>query len=194
MFKKKKRTDNEDDLLDGGDPFASFFGSSSFNDIFKQMEQMSREMARQMESNMSRMNDPEYAKKMGGKPMVYGFSMNIGPDGKVRFEDFGNVESGKKAIKVKEEREPLVDVMNKEEVITILAELPGVNKDEIKVKVGDSHDKLEVSVPGKFYKCIDLPEKVKPKLGHAHYNNGVLEIDLFKQTASKPGEGQIKVE
>src|SRR5205807_6800400 len=48
----------------------------------------------------------------GASPFVYGFSMSVGPDGKPVIREFGNVEPGARGPLVKEEREPLVDVMD----------------------------------------------------------------------------------
>src|SRR2546430_2258435 len=73
----------------------------------------------------------------GASPFVYGFSMSVGPDGKPVIREFGNVEPGARGPLVKEEREPLVDVMDNGKEVVVVTELPGVEKDEIKLESTD---------------------------------------------------------
>ena len=129
-------------------------------------------------------------------PYVYGFRIFIGPDGKPKIEEFGNVRriSGKPVIS--EEREPLVDVFEEGDEIVVIAELPGVDKDKINIKVGDNMRKLVIRASDtnrKYYKEIELPAKVDPKSAKANYRNGVLEIKLRKVKAEEKGF-EIKVE
>jgi HSP20 family protein len=154
-------------------------------------------MEKQMEEMMRAFNNPDFMKKVqesGGKPIVSGFSIKMGPDGKMDFEQFGNVKPvGEKQV-IKEEREPLVDVINKEKEVTVIAELPGVDKKEIKLKVVGDKNALDIEVPGKFSKRVKLPARVKPKLAKASYKNGVLEINLAKENVEKEKGGGIPVE
>ncbi|MCD6488569.1 MAG: Hsp20/alpha crystallin family protein [Desulfurococcales archaeon] len=129
-------------------------------------------------------------------PYVYGFRIFIGPDGKPKIEEFGNVRriSGKPVIS--EEREPLVDVFEEGDEIVVIAELPGVDKDKINIKVGDNMRKLVIRASDtnrKYYKEIELPAKVDPKSAKANYRNGVLEIKLRKVKTEEKGF-EIKVE
>jgi HSP20 family protein len=65
-------------------------------------------------------------------PIVYEYSVKIGQDGKPIVRKFGNVDSSPgfigSGISVKEQREPLVDIISGSENITVVAELPGVIK------------------------------------------------------------------
>ena len=164
------------------DPFEDFFsGFPGFEEFGEIME----EMRKRMEEGRISMDEELLKKMKPGKPIVYGFSFKIGPKGKGVFEEFGNIEPGRRPV-VKEEREPLVDVIEKRGTITILAELPGVEKKNIKLNLGDKNMVLIIDVPNKFYKEIQLPTKVKSKMGKSHYKNGVLEVELKKEKASKP--------
>jgi HSP20 family protein len=166
----------------------------AFDDDFE--ERIFEDMKRMDEMFKSLMS-PEMIKKLqesGGKPIVSGFSMRIGPDGKVDFKPFGNVQPvGEKPV-IRDEREPLVDIINKPKEITIIAELPGVDKKEIKLKVVGNNDVLDIFVPHKFSKKVKLPKKVKPKFAKAIYKNGVLEVNLVKEKEDKEVEGEIPVE
>ena len=75
-------------------------------------------------------------------PFVYGYSMSIGPDGKPNVQEFGNVKPSKRpgafgiqqpALEPKETRQnPPVHVINEQAQVRVVAELPGVEKSEIK--------------------------------------------------------------
>lgn len=165
------------------DPFEDFFSDLPG---FEGLGEMMEEMRKRMEGEGRVLMNEDLLKRMKpGKPMVYGFSFRIGPGGKGVFEEFGNIEPGKRPV-VKEEREPLVDVIEKQDNITILAELPGVEKKNIKLNLSNKNMVLIIDVPDKFYKEIQLPTKVKSKMGKSHYKNGVLEVELKKEKASKP--------
>src|SRR5437762_12693921 len=81
----------------------------------------------------------------GASPFVYGFSMSVGPDGKPVIREFGNVEPGARGPRVKEEREKLVDVMDDGREVVVVTELPGVEKDEIKLESTDRALKISVN-------------------------------------------------
>jgi HSP20 family protein len=137
--------------------------------------------------------DGSTVKELG--PFVYGYSMKIGPDGKPEIQEFGNLKKGLKGPpQVKEEREPLVDIVETSEEIRVVAELPGVEKSDIKLH--GTEDSLEVSVDTptyKYYKEVDLPAKVNVKEASSTYKNGVLEVVLPKAQPSKPRGEPINV-
>lgn len=152
------------------DPFEDFFGedfsrvfSRMFNDVQKQMQNMDR-------------NFQEIESQPNAKRRTYGFSMKISPDGKVKLEEFGNINPNKGT---KKGRQPLVDVMNKPKEIDVIAELPGVSKKEIKAKLSKDKKKLVIDAADKFYKEVELPVKVK-KIEKETYRNGVFEVTLKK--------------
>ncbi|MBI1973955.1 Hsp20/alpha crystallin family protein [Candidatus Micrarchaeota archaeon] len=184
FFGGKKRR-REDPFNQGArDPFDDFFGD------FSRIQEMMNEMMKNAFSGP--ILDEEELKKMAGKPMVYGFSMRVGPDGKPVFEQFGNVKPEEKQIST--EREPLVDVIEKEKEITVIAELPGVDKKEISLSLSKDNSSLSIRVPNKFSKRLELPAAVKPDVSKAKYNNGVLEVNLGKERSSKPPRSQIPIE
>jgi HSP20 family protein len=147
-----------------------------FFDLFSEFDRMDEMMDEMMKRAFEGV---EVAKD---KPLSYGFSMRIGPDGKPQIREFGNLQPTDQKIKVRGEREPLVDVIDKEKEIDVLAELPGVEKKDIQVNA--TEDTLSILVPNKFSKQIPLKEKVKEDV-RAQYKNGVLTVTLQKQKPSK---------
>ncbi|QIW23419.1 Hsp20/alpha crystallin family protein [Sulfolobus sp. S-194] len=159
-----------------------------FDELFREIE----EEFERFEREFMRLGSEEGAKVYG--PYVYGFRITVGPDGKPKIEEFGNVRNFKGKPIVSEEREPLVDVIEKNDEIRVIAEVPGVNKDQIKVKI--SGNKLIIQAQGedrKYYKEVELPTEVDDKSAKATYNNGVLQV-ILKKKQQQESSTEIKVE
>lgn len=156
--------------------FDDFFNDDDFdNHMLKSFHDLVEEMQKgfdfpELPSNLPR----------NGKPMVYGFSMRIGEDGKPVVQEFGNTP---KANKQKSgEREPLVDVINGEKEVTIIAEIPGVHEKEVKTSFQEGKVIIDVKDPErKYYKEIALPKGVEQKISKKSLNNGILELVLRKK-------------
>jgi len=180
-----------------------YFGALPFPDvdeIFKDMEKMMEEEWKEFASNVPK----EYVRERrlpGGKkvrewgPFVYGYSVTVGPDGKPVVREFGNVQPGRFGPQVKEEREPLIDVISTDGEVKVVAELPGVEKKDIKLH--GTEDSLTITVDTaehKYFKEVKLPATVKPKEAKSNYKNGVLEVTLPKSEEKKKPKGeQIRI-
>jgi HSP20 family protein len=164
-----------------------------FEDMFRQIQEIMDREFREIEREFDELAKSGNVKTYG--PYVYGFRVTVGPDGKPIVEEFGNVKTVKGKPMISEEREPLVDVVDKGDEIRVVAEVPGVNKDSIKVKVVNG-EKLIIQATGedrKYYKEVELPAKVDEKSAKASYKNGVLEVVLKKVKTEEEGT-EIKVE
>ncbi len=136
----------------------------------------------------------EMPKTSEASPFVYGFSMSLGSDGKPVIREFGNVEPSARGPMLKEEREPLVDVMEGDGEVVVVTELPGVEKEEIRLEATDRSLKINVeAVKRRYFKEMELPHLVDPKTAKATYKNGVLEVRFSKTEVGKPNR-TIRVE
>jgi len=152
-------------------------------DEFDRLEEMMDEMMRRAFETSSK-------EAKFHRPYVYGFSMSVGPDGKPVIREFGNVQSSHKGPRIREEREPLVDVMEEDKEVVILAELPGVEKENINLHAAEDHLTISVdTAERKYHKELTLPAMVDPKSAQASYKNGVLEVRL-KKSAEKAVKGE----
>jgi len=127
----------------------------------------------------------ERSGEIGGLPKgvkgVYGFSIRT-LAGKPVIESFGNIRETAKGPVVEEVREPMVDVFDEEDRILVIAELPGVSENEVKIEVaGDILNLTASDRDRKYAKEILLPCKVKPDSVKTSYKNGILEITLEKE-------------
>jgi HSP20 family molecular chaperone IbpA len=76
---------------------------------------------------------------------------------------------------------PLIDVIQDKNWITIVAEIAGFNKETLKINVKDQKVTLSAMAKDRrYYKSLNLPKIVIPNLMHTTYKNGVLEIKLKK--------------
>jgi HSP20 family protein len=143
-----------------------------------------------------KLDDGSTVREMG--PIVYGYSVKIGPDGKPEIRKFGNIDAFPNVLggglAVREEREPLVDVIKGNDEVRIVAEVPGVNKEDLKLTADDNALTIE-SVTGepRYHKRIDLPDAVDPKTAKSTYKNGILEVS-FKLRKKGNGGMSIKIE
>jgi len=181
-----------------------FFRSWFFEDIDKMFGEMEKMMEEEFKTFTSRV-PKEYVKERklpdGSTvrewgPFVYGYSVKIGPDGKPEIREFGNVKPSRLGPQVKEEREPLVDVIETDGEVHIVVELPGVEKKDIKLHGTEETLTISVDTPQrKYYKEVTLPAKVKVKEAKTEYKNGVLEITLSKiKEEKKPKGEQISID
>jgi HSP20 family protein len=182
---KKRRSQSKD----------PFFGD--INDMFREMEKMMDEEIKTFADKVPKeyvkerkLPDGSTVKEMG--PFVYGYSMKIGPDGKPEIQKFGNL---KKTLngppQVKEEREPLVDIMETNEEIHVVVELPGVEKTDIKLHGTEDELTISVDTPqSKYFKEVELPAKVRVKEANSTYKNGVLEVVFPKAEVTNKPKGE----
>jgi HSP20 family protein len=158
-------------------------------EIDRAFEEMFREMSSSLPKELfkeRKMPDGSVVRTFG--PVVYGYSMTVGPDGVPRVRTFGNVKPGMPFPRAVEQREPLVDVITGKDVVRLVAELPGVEKKDIDLRVTEDRVTISVDTPErKYYKEVDLPAKVDPKSADAFFHNGLLDVTL-KRKEEKPGD------
>jgi HSP20 family protein len=162
----------------------------------KQFEELSK---RAPETLQREQTLPDGTKVKSWGPFVYGYSVTVGPDGKPKVREFGNFKAetrlGKPHMDVKEKREPLADVIDADDTVRVIVELPGVEKKDITLSGTD--DKLTISVETperKYFKEVELPAKVDVKKATSTYKNGVLDITIPKKKQEETKSEPIKIE
>lgn len=171
-------------------------------EMIREMERMFEENMKELEKNVpkelvreQKLPDGTIRKEWG--PFIYGYSMTIGPDGKPVVREFGNVKPSFVAggkLSLKDGREPLVDVISTNGEIKVIAEVPGVNKQDIKIVAAEDSISIQADTPERKYrKEIDLPLAVEPDSAKSVYKNGILEI-TFKRKEKERSGVSIKVD
>lgn len=124
------------------------------------------------------------------------------------FEEFWRIPMRRRllpsgrAVMPTEYREPFIDVIEMDKEIIATAEMPGLEKEDIKINL--TEDRLEISAEtkreeereekgyvyrerrgGAYYRAISLPSTIDPDSSKASYQNGVLEIKMPKTKVKK---------
>ncbi len=166
------------------------FRDDLFDELNREFEEMERNIGRVFEE-MKRVSIETEGEE--GPSYVYGFSLRVGPDGRPHVEEFGNVP-GRIGEDSPLDREPLIDVIEGENEISIIAELPGIEKKDINLSATEDSLRIIVDTPDRKYrKELTLPTRVKPDTTNASYKNGVLEVKLKRAEPKKKDEVRINI-
>ena len=118
---------------------------------------------------------------------VYGFTVKVGLGDKgdkgIKVEPFGNVrrdaESGETVVQ--EIREPVVDIFEEKDHTLVVAELPGVSVEDVRLEVKDDLLTLAAGKGDKKYrKEMLLPHSYPREKMQVSCNNGILEIKCIQ--------------
>jgi HSP20 family protein len=172
-----------------------------FNDLFKDLdgfEEIFREFEHEMNDDLVNMiNKIESEDRHRSEPFIYGYSINIDENGKAEINEFGNIKSsseGEENLEVSESREPLVDIIEGKNAVTVVIELPGVEKSDIKVEIKESIIFVTTINSKNYYKEIPLTGKIIANSARARYNNGILEIIINKDNKSDSENNIVVIE
>ena len=173
--------------------------TDDFQDIFDDVDKMYQRFAKKMLKDIEDIEEAIKSGKLEGdwdikpieEPGVKGYIA------KGRFE-FGN-KAGSKPLALPKEipheaREPLVDVLQDKDNIRLYVELPGVEKDDIRLHV--SEGKAEIKAKN-FHKTLQLPAAdLDLNKAVTNYKNGVLEVTVPKKNKpeNKQNEKTIRIE
>jgi HSP20 family protein len=128
-------------------------------------------------------------------PYYYGYTMTVGPDGKPIVKEYGNVKPN--LLPTSDTREPIVDTIvdEKEKVVKLIAEMPGVEKSDVKVVVENKSVDLSAAHNEKKYHVkVPLKNIVNENSAKASYKNGILEIVFKLIEEEKPKGKTVEVE
>lgn len=135
-------------------------------------------------------------------PYYYGYTMAVGPDGRPVVKEYGNVRPRLAAGPDMDggsccqpapngggglQAEAIVD--DKEGVLKLVAEMPGVEKEDVKIVVDDEAVSIDADRDRKSYHTrVPLDRKVDKGTAKATYRNGILEL-AFRLAAPEPPKG-----
>jgi len=149
----------------------------SWSNIFEDFDRIEDEMDEMMRRTFG--TPPE--RRKGFRPRAYDFSISREPYEKPTAHESGATHLNSRKLRVREDEEPLIDVLEEGKDVVVVAEAPGVKKDEIYLH--STKDLLTISVDTsrrKYHRQLLLPAEVDPRSARASYRNGVLEIRLRK--------------
>ncbi|BCA80751.1 Hsp20/alpha crystallin family protein [Desulfuromonas sp. AOP6] len=99
---------------------------------------------------------------------------------------------------------PAVDIMETDEGLTLLADMPGVSKENLHIGIEKGVLTIEGEVPSAqgeelyrefslaaYYRQFQLPDEIDPDKARAEVKDGVLKLHLPKAEAAKPRRIEI---
>lgn len=187
---------------DRDDPF-----DRMFEEMFEQVREMMEQMSNMDVEDMSKMDPEDFEdfegdingftftnmRDMGENPGFGGFGP-FGPEAGEGPSAGPNFNPGAGPA-----RDPAsggsthVDLLDEGDVVRVVADVPGVEKDDIEVSVSGDELRIHASREGREYdERVALPPKVDETTGDATYNNGVLEISFEKHDTDDEHEIDIE--
>lgn len=147
----------------------------SFGGILTELGNITQDITRMVEegkTEMSRTGEISFdeSKKLKG---MYGISVRMGGDGMPKIDTFGRRPQS-------DTREPIVDIFEEAERVQVIAELPGVDENELSVALKGTTLTIKAGKGERKYKKeidLEIPVKGEPK---TQYKNGILEINIEK--------------
>lgn len=137
----------------------------------------------------------DFKKGTSSGPFYYGYTMTVGPDGKPVVKEYGNVKP--ELAPTSNLREPMVDsiVDEKEKKVKLVAEMPGVEKSDVKIVVQDKLVDISAEHGEKKYHAnVPIKYKVDENSAKASYKNGILELVFNLIEDEKPKGKTVEVE
>jgi len=150
-----------------------FKGIEKLVDLASDLKEAGGEIKKEGEIDLSNLK-----KGMKG---IFGFSVKSAVGGKPVVEPFGNIKRTPKGPTIEKEREPITDIFDEEDEVIVMAEMPGINADDIKLDLKE--DILDISAQNEdrqYHKEVLLPAKIKAETLKSSYKNGILEIKMKK--------------
>src|SRR6476620_12791260 len=187
---------------------------SDASDIFRDLDEMHKEMngmfnifndistANALKELIREYENSEEDNEIGTGPIVYGYSMTIGPDGEPHIREFRIGKSSASVNKnigqfigdeigkppqISTERESKSVVTTTDNEVKVVLEIPGINEEDIKINTYGN--KIEIKTAGtshrKYYKIVNLPPEADAKTARFTYNNDILEVIIDKKVNIK---------
>ena len=148
-----------------------------FNDIYDELERIGE----MIDETMQRFFDNFSENSPVRRNPSQGFSMKLGRDGKPSIREINSHRPMLNETELIDDIDPLVDIVENGQMLVVLVALPGINKDDIDIRVTENCLTVTVDTEDfEWYDELNLPTKVKPKTARASYKNGVLEVRLEK--------------
>lgn len=180
----RRQSSNSDGEGKGGGTEKKAAGENRFSSILSGLTDIAEKLNELSEKGESLSKKGEFTipDKGGGIKGVYGFTLKTGLGGRddqIRVEPFGNIRKDKETGQavVQEINEPPVDVFEDDGVTTLIAEMPGVGPEDIRIEVRD--DVLTIFAQKgekKYRKEILLRHSLSKEKINVTCNNGIVTI------------------
>ena len=176
---KKKENDKEDESVAGGILKGIGEMIPGLGGLFKGLEKSPafKERLKKIDEEVERkLKEAPLKKTEEGKFRIKGRfeARHLAPDKPYK-------PSMRKEVSPPMPQERPVDIFDEKDYIKVIAEIPGVEEDDIKINLEKDRLTISVNVPDyKYHQKLKLPCESKGKLGK-FYRNGILEVRIQKK-------------
>lgn len=108
---------------------------------------------------------------------VFGVSVRMGTAG-LETKTFGNLKPGATGPEVADTREPLVDIFDDPEALTVTLELPGVAVDDVEVAVEEQSIRIKTTGPRRYATEVPFDGAADADALERNHQNGILTLRL----------------
>ena len=161
--------------------------SGIYDELEEQLTEVEREMRYIFRETASRMfPSPEDRNPYFYKLPVFITTKRMSP-----INGFGNIIRSETPHEMLETKEPFVEVIESDKIVSITSELPGFAKENIELEI--TQDTVIIKVNnGKenYYKKVELPCNVHVDSSITIYQNGILDIELKKSDVREGEENK----
>lgn len=163
-----------------------------FEEMMKKFEESTPE---ELKDFITEEETPEGKVRKYG-PFIYGFSYTMEPGKEPEIKEFGNIRPGYRRIEPspRGEREPLIDVMEQKDGYEVVAEMPGVEKEDLKLHAAEKSLEIKAMGEKKYYKEVPFDVAIIPESAKATYKNGVLSVKVKKKEEEKKKKTPISLD
>jgi HSP20 family protein len=199
-YGRRRRTQSDEDPFADSffaDDYYDWFSSTfDFHMRFRRIDELIESMFHAMRAEQS--SAPQSEGSSMPRALYYGYQLSIGPDGKPHLREFGNVRPNRSGSFETGSREPFIDTLvdENENALKIVAEMPGLRKEDVKLHLTEDSLTIHGSNGGRNYDTVvPLKAPVITESARANYNNGILEVVLkLKDNPQKKGGVSIRID
>jgi HSP20 family protein len=129
------------------------------------------------------------------KPIIYLYDVTFDADNNPLIHEFGKFKpethDEELTFNIQFLEEPFIDVLAHSDIIQVVVDLPGVEKQDICIHATGTILTIEITSPHSHYlKKINLPTTIDPSRASSTYKNGVLTVKLPKVKLARTNPSQ----
>ena len=131
-----------------------------------------------------------------GSPITYSINIRVDENGVPSVSQPAPGKDAKASLEPDDARTPLVEVVERPRSITVIAEVPGADRNSLWVRAAPKRLEIRSAAdgkPGMRANVINLPVLINPATASARFLNGILEVNVAKGSGPAAARS-VKVE
>ena len=161
---------------------------------YNEIERRFRHMARLLTDTDSVFDEAERTSDTLG-PFYYGYTVSVGPDGRPVAREYGNIRPEQVHAVDSQNLSVETIVDDGQKLVKMVAEMPGVEKSDVKIRVESKTVNIDAERgKKKYHAAVPLKPRIDTSSAKASYKNGILELTFKQLGPEKPKGRMVEVE